>query len=594
MPRVMNGQLFIAPAVVSRVDDSALSGPSLAGAGLMAIIGEARGGPPMQALRFTSASAAARVLLSGNGLDAVRRAFLPGPDVAGAPVVYFVRVNQATQAVLNLLNSTDVALALTSLDYGVATNQVRVKVEDGTDSIGKKLSLQFNENLNIGAQVARKAIAIKFLDGSSLYSAVNVAIAGTTLTATATLTAGGTTTTTVDLTLYSTLQGVVDQINAWGGNWSASITGPDAANPSLYLDEIAATSVRVTSGATAPIEFWANHRAVLDWFNNYSGYVSAVIGAKRKAPSNIGWTYLGTTQTLDQGTEYGRDNTTAIRSGLLVSDWSAAMDALMLTDISIVCVATPDATVHGLLKAHVDQASSQSGRMERVMIVGGDNAESIAAVKTRASAIRDPRAMLVYPGITDYDQLNPTSGNPAAIAPWLLAPQLAGMFCGQHPAEALTHRFIQAVSVERRLTPNDIDDLLLYGICPMELVVNRGIRVVQSKSTYTADNNYRRVEISVMRASDELVKRIRAACDQQLIGRIVSPSLLSAAANLTQQVLFAARQDGIIVGDPGFRNIVATASGDYLTIDFDAVIAIPANYINITAHLFPFVGSLSL
>ena len=706
MGRIIFNQLFTAPAAVARVDDSALNGVSVGGSGTLAIVGVAGGGQPDVPIRFTSAQGAINTLRTGDALSAVLRAFSPGRDIPGAPLIYVVRVNKATQSSLNLaagtvssvstpgaptltpsdtggslangstynyrisaINSvgetvpgsegtaatvvgpfgsisvtwsavsgatgyriygrttgseqllatvignsstqfTDdgsltpsgaipgsnttagslVAMTLTSNDYGIQTRQIRVSIGTGAGSLGKAVSVQYGTVLISKAAVYQKAINVALVDASSTYTAATLAIAGTVLTLVLTPSVGSPTTTTFDLTVYTTLQSIVDALNNFGHGVAAAVTGLSASGSSLQLDEVSAAGIRVTSSLDPGVDFFANNLAIMN-FLTATGLVTATPGAVRKAPDNTaGFVYLGSDNVLHLGTDYGRDDSNNIRSGLTTQDWSDALDAMLTIDCSVITAASPDSTVHAMLQTHVDQASSLSVRKERVAVVGGDSGETISQAENRAISLADPRVMLCWPAVLDADTSSSTAGATVVIPPYLLAAQLGGMFCGGGIADPLTHRYITAIATELRLTPEQIDELLDSGVCPIEVVPGRGIRVVQSRSTWTADDNFRNNEISVMRTTDELIKRVRSTADDRLVGRIISSDMLQACVSLTQVVLQQAQRDGIITGTPAFQNITASSDGDLVSVDFECFLALPANFIAITAHVQPFTG----
>jgi hypothetical protein len=278
----------------------------------------------------------------------------------------------------------------------------------------------------------------------------------------------------------------------------------------------------------------------------------------------------------------------------LTADWQSGLNAAATIDCSVICVATGDAVVHAMLAAHVDVEASPEERHERIALIGGVSGESLTQVIARASALRDPRIGLAWPGIYDVDATQAQNGV-ILLDPWLVAAQLGGMFCGSEIQDSLTNRYIRAQGVEVKLGNSDRDTALLQGIIPILYVPNKGYRVSHSQSTWIADQNFRRNELSTMRASDFLAKTVREALDD-LVGRIVSPSLGLLVGNVTESVLTNLWNQGIIVGDrtnPAFRKVQVTLNGDTVTVSFEANIAVPANYILVQASLTPFTETLS-
>lgn len=73
MPVFFNGRLWVSPATMSVVDDSAMFNRGLSVANVQAIVGRSVAGKPNTALRFGSPSEARNILQGGEGLTAIER-----------------------------------------------------------------------------------------------------------------------------------------------------------------------------------------------------------------------------------------------------------------------------------------------------------------------------------------------------------------------------------------------------------------------------------------------------------------------------------------------------------------------------------------
>lgn len=379
---------------------------------------------------------------------------------------------------------------------------------------------------------------------------------------------------------FQTVQNLVDAFNGRLGIYTAALLTPAGDDLAINLDAIAAGT---TLNAT-PVVFTMDLYACLLAFNT-SGqpYVTAAAATGATAPPVT--EPLGTWHFLSGAADGNTPPTT--------TDWNNALSAATTIECSVIVPASGTAAVHALFQAHVDEQSTMSERHERVLLVGGVAGETVTQVRTRASALRDIRTGLVYPGIRDVDATNPVLGT-IVLDPWLVAAQLGGMFCGGGIAEALTGIYLRAQGVETAITNSDRDLLQIYGIIPIQLVQDKGVRCVHSISTWIADSNFRRNELSTMRASDFLAKQVREALDP-LVGRINSHSLQVLAKTTVESTLNSLQGNSVIVGDsnhPAYRNIQISSAGDVLRVSFEAAIAIPANFIEIRAALFAFSGTL--
>lgn len=598
MPVFFNGKRLISPQAASVIDVSAMASANpIQPAGTVAIIGvnsaANSGGQPQVPLVFTDASQAQRTLVEGQLLEAVRRAFSPGPGV-GAGRVIAIRANLATKSSGNLVDTGSAnAIALTSVDYGQRTQQIITTVANPVvvGPGGKDITVALGPQQVLGANVGAAALSIRYTaesggQGSPVVS-VNYLNSGI-----GQLITSGMTTTPNGLTLtfdvYQTLQQLADALNATH-NYVATVVHPNAPAgdiPSTVLDSQPNIPIPTTAAGIVR----ADVDAQVKWFNTNAG---SLVKATRVGHSLA----LGNqTVTLAGGT-----NGTAPPS---TNDWQACLNALQNVDAHIVVPLTAATDVHSMFQSHVQFMSEVAegyGRRERIAVVGGLAGERVGQTPnaaTRAQSFQDSRMVVVGPGIKDVDP----SGNVVIVPPYMLAAQVAGLVAGQPVGQSITRSYVSAVGLEEAsatvgtlMTQTERDDWLMSGVCVFEAVPNRGIRCVQGRTSYSASDNYVLKEIVTRRCADWTARSVREACDDLLVGQAASPQLVSRAVVVTASVLRDLAANGILVGDatnPPFKNIVASIEGEVLRVDFQASPVIPANYILITAHMVPYSGTV--
>jgi hypothetical protein len=607
MPVFFQGQRIVTPQAVSFIDDSAMVGQNDGEtAGVVAIIGRNdlanSGGQPQVPLTFSDPATAQRVLREGDLLDGVLRAFNPGPS-GGAGTVIAYRVNNATRSTGVLMDTTAVtpltAISLTSRDYGAYTARTSISVSNGISS-GKNVSAVLDSFRVDGFNIGYGALKIQYTSAAGSAATASVTPTG--------ITTGITGAPAENLNLlfadYPTLDALVNAINATGKYaasivYSSGVTLNVDANglPSSYRDApVASTILDVQTIAdikTVPATFRADVQAVTDWINQTAGFL--MTATRTPGTQNLANT-TGSVR-LTGGTNGG---------SVVTNDWQACLTSLQNVEAHLIVALTPDASVHSMVQTHVNLMSVVQqgyGRRERIGIVGGawgETPTSTVNASTRAAAFQDSRMVVVAPGIMDF---NPTTGALVQVPPYQLAAQIAGLIGGQPVASAITRRYVRAQSIENasqfpiaQLTQSERENWLLGGVCVLESVPGRGIRVVQGVTTWTGDFNYVRREISVRRAADWVARSVREDCDNLLVGQSGSPALLNRAIVVVSGVLRRLTTDGVIVGgpnSPSFRNIIASLQGDVLRIDFECSPAIPANYVLITAHMVPFSGTVT-
>lgn len=565
------GKLWVTPATMSKVDDSAYQSANLGVGNYAAFLGTSVGGKPNTALAFSSPAEAKEALISGPLLDAITKAFAPSADTGGPSTVYGIRVNPAVQAGLTLKDgsSTDV-IALTSTDYGQWTNQIKVKIEAGSVA-GLMVTTQYQNGYVTQDNVARDAFTVQYTGGAA---SATMSVAGNNITLQA---PSGSTVGTVDLTVYSTYQQVVDYINTVEG-FSASVVDSNNINLSALNGLDYATTINVKSAAHTVT---ANLQAVIDWFNGSNeSYVTATRGANAGAvPAMIPFTYLSG----------GSDGVTS------TPEWSDAFTTLQTVDAQWICPVSTTPAIWAMADAHV-QFMSKFGRMERRAIVGTDVGTTDAAAIAFAKSLNSDRTSLVHLGHYGYDK----DGNLALFNASYTAAMLTGMFAGVNPGTALSNKSISVAGLERTLrNPTDTDALILGGVLCIESTKN-GYKIIQSISTWLTDKKFNKVEQSCGWATDYTARTVREALDI-LRGQKNNQVNLGRAVTITETALKALSVaepsgPGVLAGDkanPPYMGITVTASGDTLAVAFQCSPVIPINYIPVSISLKVFTGTAS-
>lgn len=570
MAYFFNGRLWITPATMSVVDDTAMANQNLSVGNIVALIGRSSGGQPNTALRFGSPSEAQATLRDGELLTAVLKAFDPSSQTNGPATVVAVRVNPALQASLSLLDaSSNPVISLQSTDYGLYTNQIKIKVESGSVS-GKRLTTQLGTDYYSADNVARNAFSVQYAGAAAT---ATMSITNSTITLQA---PSGTTVASIDLSAFPTIQQVVDRINVTTGFTASVLDGNGAKAAQNGLDTVTTQDVK-----TALYTATANLQAIVDWINSTSeGFVTATRAANAGAvPANIGFTYL-----------------TGGSDGVVTNaEWNNAYTTLESVDVQWVTPISPDAAIHAMNDSHC-QFMSNTARMERRGIVGMDVGSSDANAMIEAKSLNSDRTSLVHIGFYDYD----ANGNLTLFPPYILAGLLAGAFSGVNPGTALTNKAINVRGLERNLrNPTDTDVLIEAGVLCVENTKN-GYKVVKSITTWLVNDNYNRVEVSVGDALDFTVRNLRNALDA-LRGEKGTPINMARAVSLAETQCRQLAQPepigpGVLVGDaqnPAYKNIKAVLNGDVLGVSLQVSPVIPINYIPITVFAVPYSGTAS-
>jgi hypothetical protein len=636
------------PTVRAVLDDAGLL-PISAGAPLtVALIGVGQGGAPGEPILLSSATEAAQIIRGGELLTAAQRCFNPSAESNGASLVYAVRVNPATRAVLTLLDDAAAnAIDLSAVGVGSLDNQIQVKVETGTAANSKKITLKDARTSALYVKDSLYGAALSLLYTNAAAASATITISGTQL---ATTVVPISTTTDAGLSGGETSVSVVSTAN-FPSAGRAHIAGTDTFTytgktgttftgvPATGADAVGAhlTGAVVTSDAAADnltllFATYPTVGALVAYLATRPRYTAALLAPdKPNAPTANGLDFAtaqsivsvayAVTRTLQVIVDWfnasQQDLVTAVRATgagkvpanlaytylaggtegtAITDDWQAAFDALQLLEVAFIVPVTADDAIHAMGDTHCQYVSSD-GRHPRRQFVGadlGENDTDHSAYIVRAADLNSDRTVMVAHGVGGFD----AAGEPTTFPPYITAAQLAGLQSGVvEIGTPITNKSVKATGLEWVPTLGDLELLIQGGICALELDPRRGgCRVTRGITTWLKDDNFHRVEISVGIALDEVVRRVISSLDPFLGGK-ASPIILHRVASRTQSTLMTLKRDAIIVGDsssPAFKNIQVSLTGDTIIVEFTCSPVLPVNFIGVKIHAEAYTGSITL
>lgn len=567
-----NGKYYTIPQASSRIDSSALSNSPLGGANKVAILAEMVGlVPPGSSVKVNNA-ALVNQLIHPNSAEArlgARLLFDPSPGAQGSSEVYLVPVNPATAA----STTFSTAITLTSFMYGTTANQIKAKIESGTN-IGKKITVSYLANTETFDDISRSSFVLVYT-GAGATATVLIDPSSHTLSTIVADTPVDNL--TIDLNVYNTIQALADRINSSGKYTCSILTTKPNEESSLQLDYMDANIMQ-------PLTVKSDTQAMVDVINKLSGYVSASRNTDATmVPQNANWQYL----------TGGSDGTTTN------STWQEALDLLKTLQIDIVVGLTDDASIHSMIDAHCVYMSGPSGKSERRCFVGGAlqswNSESarltaIDALKTAAANLNSDRTMHAGLGSKHYND----NGDLQLYPAYITACMYAGIAGGSSPVEPLTRKYLRCYGLEVNLRTSEIEQLLEAAIAvPIpDAVQGAGYVVSRQLTTWSQDDELYRIEFSVGRGADYIAREIRHR-HELLVGKPGTESLDVTIVNFTNAVLEAAKREGYIRNyDPKATQL--RVDGTIRYVDYYAEPILPVNWIFSTYHLEPTKFSIGL
>lgn len=548
------------PGAYSRIDSVKGIG-GLVSANNLVIMGQSTGGKPATLLQFNGIAEAVNTLQGGPLMEAVRLAFNPGNDLVPQRI-YAVRVNNATQSTYAMQDgSANDMIKVDSRDYGLSRNQITLTLEAGTN-YGKKITVNYKTNQEVFDDVRRQSFTIQYTDG-----ACTMTITNNSGTQQLTTSVGGL---SIDLNTYPTIGDLVAYINNQT-NFTASVIAGQEGASSLELDSVSTQDIN-SSAYTAE----STMQAIIDVLNNESGYVeaSAVNATNDRAiPANFSETYM----------------TGGSEGSYTSSEWNAALTMLESEDVQFVATPDDDAAVHASIATHCTTMSSVTGRKERQFIVGGAWGDSVSTAISNSQTLNSKSGMYVFNGFTQRDVNGAIKSYSAGYAACLLA----GMAAAQALNETQTFKTLNVISLEDKLTNSELEQLIENGVCPLNYNSQRLPHVVRAVNTYQTDD-LKWNEFSSVKEMYFISRDLRAYLEERFVGRpgtkfyggVMKGAVETKLAQYTDLGLFTQSADGT-----AWWNVQLSIAGDTVTVDYDAYITLPINFIFVTNHFHEIVSA---
>jgi hypothetical protein len=576
------GKYYTLPQAASKIDSSALAKSPLGGANVLVILGEMIGLIlPKIPMQVGNASLALSLLnpFSEEARLASQLAFDPSPGsgTPGASQVYLLPVNPAVRASGNLVNASAAnVLLLTSYMHGLPASQIKRKVESGT-VIGKKITIAFQSGIESFDNITKSSFSIQYTGaGSAAAMTIDVTAAGHIL---ATVATGATADNlALDLNVYTTIQALVDAINATGKYTATVLTG-SPADSSMDLDTVTAQDIK-----TAALTAKSDLQALVDKINASSAYCQAGrVADAGTVPANSDWAYLA-----------GGSNGATTND-----DWQAAFDALKAMQVDLVLVLSSDASIQSMGDAHCAYMSGPSGKSERRQFVGGAlqswgnpsaRMASIAALKTAAANLNSDRTVHAALGCYQYDP----NGKQKLYPAYITAAMYAGIAAGGSPVLPLTRKYLRCLGLETNLQIDEVSDLIDSGLAaPLpDPVQGAGYVISRQVTTWNQDQDLYRIEFSLGRGADYTASQVRKR-HELIIGQPGEEMMDTTIVNVTNGVLQDEKDAGYIRSyDPAATQLRVDNMIRY--VDYSAEQIEPISWIFSTFHLLPTTQTVQL
>lgn len=233
---------------------------------------------------------------------------------------------------------------------------------------------------------------------------------------------------------------------------------------------------------------------------------------------------------------------------------------------------------------------SENNSEERIGIVGY-NTDTYSTLISNAANFNSAYVVVAGPRLTYYD----IKGNLRTFNGTYTAAAIAGMIANYSVGEPITNKFLSGISgLSTYYTNSEILQLIDNGVCTIERLRGAGYRVVQGVTSWIADDNFNRKEISVRLVTNYVAKNCREAL-KTFIGRKNSPYIATMIKSALVTTLKQLEAETVIVGNetfPAYRNLTVVIDGDIVRVDFECSPVLPINFIAVTVHMTIFKATI--
>ncbi len=530
------------------------------------LIGESKGGKPNTLYWFYTSSEAIEVLRGGPLLEAVLCAFAPGNDLT-PQAIGAMRINPGTQASRILKQGVTELVTVKAWDYGLHTNQLKMKLEAGSLANSKKLTFSFMGSESVLDNIIRPSLEIQYVGtGSAAVLAITKAGLTTTITGTPADNLA------IDFAAFQTIEDVVNYINDRPAYTCVLKTGVPT-ELSIHLDGVAGQAIKATTYVAS-----SNLQAIIDALGKIPYVASAAFvdaTATRTVPDNDAvWAYFG-------GGTHG---------ACTVTEYTATLLALESEEVNIIGSSATDEAVHILIRNHCIAMSSVEGRKERTFLVGGAAGETVDAVITRAKNLATDTGSLAYPGFYHYDVLDYSKKK--TYSPAMYAAKLIGQEVSLAINEPMTNKSVDILSWEIDLKKGDLVKLIQGGVTAGAKSQDNRLATIRSLTTHQG-NELQRCERSMKRESNYMARDLRETISKS-VGTAGSDS-----AGGTEEAIFWSKvaawsRDGLIIRTPDGKlawGFSLRRNGSATYIEYNVYLTAPKNFFFITANLHVYDGS---
>lgn len=503
-----NGLTLTVADAYSALDVSRILSPTVAGLGIVGLIGESdNGAPGLHVFEGgISPQTIKKQLGSGAGADMTRLALRAGVDAdirGGASAVVFYQTNPNTQSQLNV-SGVNPALVLKSKKYGSAMNLLTATI---ASSGGKKFLTIMDENgqNEVSEGVGGDAFAVITRIAGVTSATAKLAYVSSVLTLV--LTEDSVEIMSVALTGLNLRQ--LKILVEKNSGWSLSI--PSISNESFKISDL--DMVPTAQSAIGGLNLYASTYELIQWANQTSENVTVERGVENYAvgvPSSLA------TTAFTGGTRGTSTN------ALVQSAFNALLKLRVNFVVPLFSKDNQDgstvlmSSVIGMTKDHVTNRSSILGRSECSAMIGLEGNKSVLI--SNAAQINSRRVCLVGQQVYDLN----IDGEMVWMPPYALAVIAAQSRAGSKVGTPLTYKMLPSSGLKQDVSWSPEEDgatMIQKGMLIAGADEDNTLRFKNGVTTWLADDNDANIYTEMVDSLDAFSFNHRKWMKQKFLGK---------------------------------------------------------------------------
>lgn len=550
---------IIHPSAHARVNADALNTINTGTSRNIVFLGTSTSGAPGKIHWFSNPADAREVLRGGDLLQAGELAWNPSGDGSGAGMIGFIRTQPATQAQL-----VKDAMTIKSKEYGSHTNKIQVKMEDGTITGTKTITVyrwtdevrEIYEDLGIIFNIQYKGeeeyavLTITQTDGKATNLSVKVGEDSETATEVLSYPLGE--------GEYYDINKLINDINEHE-DFEASISPVGNKNLTTdLLDAVENKNIK-TKYSVLALKGDILHQT-------RTSRLIEISFTSGSFPSNFDFTYLA-----------------GAVDGAVPSSWSNYFEMLHGEAVYLIVPLTADKSIHMECNRFINNQAEQE-RNFMLGVYGGNEDETIDQAIGRSLSLSSSRAILAYPGIK-IQQANDTV---TTLPAYMTAALIAGKIAGKAVGDPITLDPVNIAGLSKVLKTADIDRLLQGGVTTLEFVRHGNIanyRIAQGITCWHIDSNPSYREISMRTITDNLSSELIGIMERKFAGTKGTINTVALMKNEVQSFLDRKRREDIIV-EYLPESVTVQLDGEVARINYACIPVGAINYILITTTYY--------